>query len=79
MLYRTISVTQMEKCLVSRDFIIAVFCCVDDLQLQKLVAKNLGGFPMPLCHYQRAKGCRLFIGEANFGYCASKDEKYYGF
>ena len=58
-------------------------------QLQKLLARNLGGFkdsihiidgfPMSLCHYQRAKNCRLFMGEANFGYCASKDEKYYGF
>ena len=57
--------------------------------LQKLLAKKLGGladsihlidgFPIPLCHYQRAKNCRLFIGEADFGYCASKDEKYYGF
>ena len=58
-------------------------------QLQKFLAQNLGGiedsihivdgFPMPLCHYQRAKNCRLFTGEADFGYCASKDEKYYGF
>jgi len=39
----------------------------------------IDGFPLPLCHYQRAKNCRLFKGEANFGYCASKDEKYYGF
>jgi Transposase DDE domain len=58
-------------------------------QLQKLLATNLGGFktqvhlidgfPIPLCHYQRANNCRLFIGSANFGDCASKDEKYYGF
>lgn len=58
-------------------------------QLQKLLARNLGGyddsihlidgFPIPLCHYQRAKNCQLFTGEASFGYCASKDEKYYGF
>ena len=58
-------------------------------KLQQLLATNLGGFndpihlidgfPISLCHYQRAKNCRLFIGEANFGYCASKDEKYYGF
>lgn len=57
--------------------------------LQQLLAKNLGGFedsihlidgfPIPLCHYQRAKNCRLFVGEAGFGYCAAKDEKYYGF
>ena len=58
-------------------------------ELQKLIAQQLGGFddpihlvdglPIPLCHYQRAKNCRLFSGEAGFGYCAAKDEKYYGF
>ena len=58
-------------------------------ELQKLLAQQLGGFddsihlidglPIPLCHYQRAKNCRLFLGEAGFGYCAAKDEKYYGF
>lgn len=34
---------------------------------------------MPLCHYQRAKNCRLLSGLASFGYCAAKDGKYYGF
>lgn len=37
------------------------------------------GFPVPVCHYARARGCRCFKGEANFGYCAAKDENYYGF
>lgn len=58
-------------------------------QLQQKLAKKLGGLsdqihlidglPIPLCHYQRAKNCRLFAGLASFGYCAAKDEKYYGF
>lgn len=58
-------------------------------QLQHLLAKKLGGFddsihlidgfPIPLCHYQRASNCRLFMENADFGYCAAKDEKYYGF
>ena len=58
-------------------------------ELQQLLAINLGGladsihlvdgFPIPLCHYQRARNCRLFMAEADFGYCAAKDEKYYGF
>ena len=140
----------MEKCLVSHDFIITVFCNVDDLwqeitqgqkirrrgftpslsdsevmtmeivgefkgidtdkgiwnyfkghwsslfpriksrstfvrqaanlwcykqQLQQKLAKKMGGLadsvhlidglPIPLCHYQRAKNCRLFAGSAN--------------
>lgn len=58
-------------------------------QLQQLLAQKLGGFedlihlidglPIPLCHYQRAKRCRLFLAEASFGYSSAKDEKYYGF
>ena len=57
--------------------------------LQQLLAQKIGGFddsihlidgfPIPLCHYQRASNCRLFMTEADFGYCAAKDEKYYGF
>ena len=44
-------------------------------KLQRLLARKLGGlsdsihlidgFPIPLCHYQRAKNCRLFMAEAN--------------
>jgi IS5 family transposase len=37
------------------------------------------GFPIPLCHFKRAGFSRLFEGNAAYGYCASKDEKYYGF
>ncbi len=58
-------------------------------KLQQVLAMKLGGLsdpihlidgiPIPLCHYQRAKDCRLFSGLASFGYCAAKDEKYYGF
>lgn len=58
-------------------------------QLQCHIANGLGafddrlhiadGFPIPLCHFKRAGSSRLFKGEATYGYCASKDEKYYGF
>lgn len=58
-------------------------------KMQRKLAQKVGGLadsvhlidglPVPLCHYQRAKNCRLFEGLANFGYCAAKDEKYYGF
>ena len=37
------------------------------------------GLPMPVCKYARANRCRIFEEEADFGHCASKDEKYYGF
>lgn len=59
------------------------------LQLQKLIVQKLGGMidtvhlidgiPIPSCHYQRASRCRLFSDSANYGYCAAKDEKFYGF
>ena len=37
------------------------------------------GLPMPLCNLRRAPRCRLFRGEAAYGYCAAKDMRYYGF
>lgn len=37
------------------------------------------GFPIAVCHYARARRCRVFKGLANFGYCAAKQEKYFGF
>ncbi|TAL44073.1 MAG: IS982 family transposase [Methylovulum sp.] len=37
------------------------------------------GFPMPVCKITRVAQSRCFNGEAGYGYCASKDEKYYGF
>jgi hypothetical protein len=37
------------------------------------------GVPMPVCHYVRAGRCKSFRGDAAFGFCAAKDEYYYGF
>lgn len=37
------------------------------------------GFPMPLCNFRRAHFSKLFKGEAAYGYCASKNQNYYGF
>ena len=57
--------------------------------MQRILAKQLGafsddihlfdGFPMPVCHYKRSSNTKLFKSEADYGYCAAKDEKYYGF
>lgn len=57
--------------------------------MQKKLAKQLGatsdflhladGFPMPVCHFKRANFSQIFVGEAAYGYCASKNETYYGF
>lgn len=58
-------------------------------QIQKELATQLGafsdslhmadGFPMPVCHFRRANFSQVFVGEAAYGYCASKGETYYGF
>jgi hypothetical protein len=58
-------------------------------KLQKEVAEQLGafadslhladGFPISVCQLKRAYFSPVFKDEAAYGYCASKDEKYYGF
>lgn len=35
--------------------------------------------PLPVCGYTRSGRDRCFQGEADYGYCAAKDLKYYGF
>lgn len=57
--------------------------------LQQQLAGQLGalvdgvhlidGIPIPLCCLSRAPGCRSFKGEAAYGYCAAKQQTYYGF
>lgn len=57
--------------------------------MQKELARQLGassdflhladGFPIPVCHFKRANFSQIFTGEAAYGYCASKNETYYGF
>lgn len=37
------------------------------------------GFPMPVCAFCRAPRVRRFRGEAAFGYCRSKKQRYFGF
>jgi len=36
------------------------------------------GFPIRVCLFSRAKRCQCFKGQADYGYCAAKDETYYG-
>jgi IS5 family transposase len=58
-------------------------------RLQQQLASELGAFeddvhlidglPMPLCCLTYASRCQSFQGVAAFGYCAAKDESFYGF
>jgi hypothetical protein len=57
--------------------------------LQERIAITLGsladslhmidGLPMPVCKFARAHFSTVFKGEAAYGYCATKQEYYYGF
>jgi hypothetical protein len=56
--------------------------------LQEKLATSLGaytepvhlidGFPLPVCHVARARRCRTFREGSAKGYCAAKDEYYWG-
>lgn len=48
-----------------------------DAQQERLYL--IDGFPMPVCGFKRAPGCRVFKGEASFGYSATKLGTFYGF
>ena len=58
-------------------------------KLQEALAIRLGaterpvhiidGFPMPVCGFKRARGSAIFKCQADYGFCASKGETYYGF
>ena len=37
------------------------------------------GLPMPVCKFARAYFSKVFKGNATYGYCATKKERYYGF
>jgi hypothetical protein len=39
----------------------------------------IDGLPMPVCKFARAHFSQVFKGKASYGYCATKQERYYGF
>jgi len=39
----------------------------------------IDGLPIPVCKFARAHFSQVFKGEVAFGYCATKQERYYGF
>jgi hypothetical protein len=54
---------------------------IDDLGSADEALHIIDGFPMPVCHFRRAQRSRVFreVPQATYGYCASKNETYYGF
>lgn len=39
----------------------------------------IDGFPIPVCHYARSRRHNSFKTKASYGFCAAKQEKYFGF
>jgi hypothetical protein len=39
----------------------------------------IDGFPIPVCGFRRAHFSKLFKGHADFGHCAAKNLRYFGF
>jgi IS5 family transposase len=39
----------------------------------------IDSMPMKACHFARAHFAKVFKGDASFGFCAAKNERYYGF
>lgn len=37
------------------------------------------GFPVPVCSFKRAHFSKVFKGDAAYGFCAAKNQTYYGF
>ena len=53
--------------------------CVEQLVSVGHGVRIVDGFPMPVCNFRRAHFSKIFRPEADYGYCAAKNQNYYGF
>lgn len=60
------------KRIIQEQLAIALGAMSDSLHL-------IDGLPMPVCKFARAYFSKNFKGDAAYGYCATKKERYYGF
>lgn len=60
------------KQLIQHELAVQLGAFADDVHL-------IDGLPMPLCCITYAPRCPSFQGIASYGYCAAKDEHFYGF
>ncbi|MEZ5447811.1 MAG: IS982 family transposase [Thiolinea sp.] len=74
---RSTYVRQCANLWVVKQQLQAALC--DELGAMDSQIHRVDGLPMPLCNFRRARNCRLFAGEADYGHCASKNLTYYGF
>ena len=49
------------------------------LKMNQQPLRIIDGFPMPICNFRRAHFSKIFKGRCAYGYCASKNQNYYGF
>jgi len=49
------------------------------LQVNQQPLRIIDGFPMPICNFRRAYFSKIFKDHCAYGYCASKNQNYYGF
>jgi len=52
---------------------------VYEMKAQESKIQIIDGVPIPVCHFARAKSSKGFKAEADYGYCASKKQTYFGF
>jgi len=62
----------LMKQMIQKEFSISLGALNDSLHI-------IDGFPIPVCHFARARRGKLFKGEAGYGRCTSKNQVYYGF
>lgn len=60
------------KQMIQKEFSMSLRALDDNLHI-------IDGFPIPTCHFARARRGKLFKGEAGYGRCMSKNQVYYGF
>jgi len=51
---------------------------ITDIFATNSILHIIDGLPLPICKYARSNRCRSMQDMASYGYCAAKDEHYYG-
>lgn len=69
--YKTFAKHCANLCWIKQEILRRLFGATDDVHI-------IDGVPMPLCHKARAYRSRMLGNVAAWGFCAAKDEHYYG-
>lgn len=69
--YKTFAKHCANLCWIKQEILQRLFGAADDVHI-------IDGVPMPLCHKARAHRSRMLDEVAAWGFCAAKDEHYYG-